>query len=77
MKSVTIRELHAQTGALVRSAGAEGLLILDRGRPVAVLRHYVPPSGAGLPDREQEILSLPAIPMDSATLIREDRDGLF
>lgn len=39
MKSVTIKELHATTGELVRKAGAgrTPVMVTDRGEPVAVL----------------------------------------
>ncbi len=36
MKSVTIRELHAKTGELVREASRHGeILVTDNGRPIA------------------------------------------
>ena len=39
MPSITIKELHATTGDLVRRAGSSRVpvLVTDRGRPVAVL----------------------------------------
>jgi prevent-host-death family protein len=39
MPSITIKELHATTGELVRRAGAARtpIVVTDRGRPVAVL----------------------------------------
>ncbi len=43
MKTITIRELHARTGRLVREVGKHGqILVTDRGRTVAKL---VPESG--------------------------------
>ena len=42
-RRVSIRELHARTGALVREAATAGhaVVVTDRGRPVATLAPYV------------------------------------
>jgi prevent-host-death family protein len=76
MKTVSIRDLHARTGALVRQAARGPLRITDRGRVVAVM---LPPAdafhrGAPLPDREDWIARLPRQKSDSAALVSEDRD---
>ena len=47
MKSVSIRELHARTGELVRSASRHGeILVTDHGRLIAKI---VPESAGGKP----------------------------
>ena len=42
-KSVSIRDLHERTGALVREAAAAayGVVVTDRGRPVATIVPFV------------------------------------
>jgi antitoxin (DNA-binding transcriptional repressor) of toxin-antitoxin stability system len=43
MKTITIRELHLETGRWVRYAAAkEPLVVTDRGRRVAALRRFDP-----------------------------------
>ena len=38
MKSVTIRELHMNTGKVVRASAQQAILITERGQAVAVLK---------------------------------------
>jgi hypothetical protein len=76
MKTVSIRELHERTGALVREAALSPLRITDRGRVVAILQ---PPGatirdGIPLPDREAWIATLPKQTIESTSVVSEDRD---
>lgn len=76
MKTVSIRELHAHTGALVREAASGPMRITDRGRVVAILQppSMTVPRGVPLPDREEWIATLPEQTIDSTDMIGEDRD---
>ena len=38
MKTVSIEELHEQTGRVVREAAAEEIVVTENGQPVAVVR---------------------------------------
>lgn len=43
MKKVSLRELHEQTGVVVREAAAGyDVVVTDRGRPIATITPYVP-----------------------------------
>ncbi len=76
MKTVSLRDLHARTGALVREAARRPMQITDRGRVLAVIQAPVVGAqlGVALPDREAWIAKLPRQKSDSADLIGEDRD---
>jgi hypothetical protein len=76
MKTVSIRELHARTGSIVREAAKRPLQITDRGRVLAVIQapNVGAQLGVPLPDREAWIAKLPRQKSDSADLISEDRD---
>ena len=84
MKQVTLRELHENTGTLVREAvRLGGLVVTDRGTPIA----RIEPANqqrAGKPFKRrrilpayQELLDTGALRSgtDSTQMIREDRDG--
>jgi antitoxin (DNA-binding transcriptional repressor) of toxin-antitoxin stability system len=76
MKTVSIGELHAATGRIVRSVGEEPLVVTDRGRPVAFLTssetsaHTVQP----LPEGHWEGTERPTVDTESTLLICEDRE---
>jgi antitoxin (DNA-binding transcriptional repressor) of toxin-antitoxin stability system len=76
MKTVSIRDLHARTGALVREAARRPLLITDRGRLLAVIQAPTAllKQGVALPNREAFIAKLPKQKSDSAALVGDDRD---
>jgi hypothetical protein len=76
MKTVSIRDLHARTGAIVREAAKRPLQITDRGRVLAVIQApgVAGKQGVPLPDREALIAKLPRQKTDSADLIGDDRD---
>jgi hypothetical protein len=76
MKTVSIRDLHARTGAIVREAAKRPLQITDRGRVLAVIQapSVAAQQGVPLPDREAQIAKLPRQKTDSADLIADDRD---
>lgn len=76
MKTVSIRDLHARTGAIVREAAKRPLQITDRGRVLAVIQapSVASKQGVPLPDREALIAKLPRQKTDSADLIGDDRD---
>ena len=76
MKTVSIRELHARTGAIVREAAKAPLQITDRGRVLAIIQapSVAAANGVPLPDREAWIAKLPKQKSDAAALIGDDRD---
>jgi prevent-host-death family protein len=77
MKTITIRELHLQTGRWVRHAASRGpIVVTDRGRRVAALQPFdASMTGRPLPDREAAIGRRSRIPVDSVVYQSELREG--
>lgn len=75
MKTITIRELHLQTGRWVRHAAVHGpVVVTDRGRRIAALQPFdSDTTRQRLPDRETVIRKRSRIPVDSAVYVAEDR----
>jgi antitoxin (DNA-binding transcriptional repressor) of toxin-antitoxin stability system len=81
MTSITIRQLHDQTGMWLRKAAElGGITVTDRGKPVARLVQAGPPS-SGNKFRERRLLpaykkymDLPIGGRDVTEIISEDRD---
>ena len=76
MKTVSIRDLHARTGAIVREAARQPVQVTDHGRVVAVIQApgLAARQGVPLPDREAWIAKLPKQKSDSADIVGDDRD---
>lgn len=68
MKTISIRELHGNTGGWVRYAATNGpVVVTDRGRRVAALQAFKASLlGKPLPDREAKIRKRSRIRVDSA-----------
>ncbi|HEY4272190.1 MAG TPA: type II toxin-antitoxin system prevent-host-death family antitoxin [Candidatus Udaeobacter sp.] len=75
MKIATIRELHMNTGKLVRASAHEKILITDRGRAVAVLKSAQAADLVGKPFPKRDIRKMPSVKGDSTDYISRDRDG--
>lgn len=77
MTSITIRELHMNTGQWVRAAsrGRSGVVVLDRGRPAARLMPVEETEGVDFSRRKlvRGFDRLPELTVDSARLLEEDR----
>ena len=78
MKTISIRELHLETGRWVRHAARRGpIVVTDRGRRVAALQPFhASVIGRNLPNREAAIRKRSKVPVDSAvnlSELREDR----
>ena len=76
MNTASLRELHQNTGALVRAAAKRPLRITDRGQVIAIIQapDSATQAGAALPDREAWIARLPRQKSDSVDVIGEDRE---
>lgn len=76
MKTISIRELHLNTGRWVRHAAARGpVVVTDRGRRVAALQPFdASAAGRPLPNREIAIAKRSKIPVDSAVYLAELRE---
>lgn len=75
MRTATIRELHMNTGRLVRASAHENILITDRGEAVAVLKSAKAADLMGKPFPKRDIRKMPKVPGDSTVYISEDRDA--
>jgi antitoxin (DNA-binding transcriptional repressor) of toxin-antitoxin stability system len=75
MKTATIRELHMNTGKLVRASASENILITDRGQAVAVLKSASAAELVGKPFPKRDIRKMPKVKGDSTDYISRDRDG--
>jgi len=76
MRTISIRELHLDTGRWVRHAATKGpLVVTDRGQRIAALLPFEPTLlGRSLPDRETKILKRSRVPVDSAVYQSAMRD---
>lgn len=76
MKTISIRELHQETGRWVRHAAVkEPVIVTDRGHRIAALLPVERATlGRPLPDRETRILKRSRIRIDSARYQAEMRD---
>jgi antitoxin (DNA-binding transcriptional repressor) of toxin-antitoxin stability system len=75
MRTATIRELHMNTGKLVRASAHEKIIITDRGQPVALLKRPDGPDLVGKPFPKRDIRKMPKAKGDSTDYISRDRDG--
>jgi antitoxin (DNA-binding transcriptional repressor) of toxin-antitoxin stability system len=75
MKTATIRELHMNTGKLVRASAHENILITDHGQAVAVLKSASAAELVGKPFPKRDIRKMPKVKGDSTDYISRDRDG--
>jgi prevent-host-death family protein len=78
MKTISIRELHLETGRWVRQAASQGpIVVTDRGRRIAALQPFdASMTGRPLPNREAAIRRRSKVPVDSAVYqaeLRADR----
>ena len=78
MQQIGIRDLHIKTGEWVRRAArGEGVVVTDRGRPVASLIPFREGDPGGS-FRERRLLpefeALPVVPGDTTAYVSEDRD---
>ena len=78
MEQVSIRDLHLKTGELVRRAAlGEGVVVTDRGRPLASIIP-VRPGDLSTPFGERRTLpefdALPVTGGDSTEYVSEDRE---
>lgn len=78
MERIGIRDLHMKTGEWVRRAArGEGVVVTDRGRPVASLLPFRE-GDAGRSFRDRILLpefeALSAVPGDSTADVSDDRD---
>jgi YbbR domain-containing protein len=75
MKTATIRELHMNTGKLVRASVHENVLITDRGQAVAILKSAKAADVVGKPFPKRDIRKMPRSDIDSTIYVSQDRDG--
>jgi antitoxin (DNA-binding transcriptional repressor) of toxin-antitoxin stability system len=75
LKTATIRELHMNTGKLVRASAQESILITDRGLAVAVLKSAKAADLIGKPFPKRDIRKMPKSKVDSTIYVSQDRDG--
>ena len=77
MGTISVEDLHEQTGQFVGLAAQEDIVVVQRGQPLAILKRF--------PDavqwqrhweaREQKLATLPRIDVDSTEYVSQDRDG--
>ena len=77
MKTISLDELHRQTGEFVRLATSEDIVVTESGQPVAMLKRF-PDAGAQQrrwEERARALAALPPVDADSADYVSEDRNG--
>ena len=73
VRVVSIRELHASTGRIVRQAAQQPVIVTDRGTRIALLKPYSEQEIASQPFPRRDPASMPAVGVDSTELISRDR----
>ena len=74
MKTISIKQLHAETGRWVRAAKTQTISVTDRGEKVAVLMPHTDEKKARPVFTGRDWSKLPTIDFDSTAIISEERD---
>jgi antitoxin (DNA-binding transcriptional repressor) of toxin-antitoxin stability system len=74
MKTISIKELHAETGRWVRAAKKQTIIVTDRGEKVAALKPHTEADTPRPVFTGRDWSKLPKIDFDSTQIISEDRD---
>jgi antitoxin (DNA-binding transcriptional repressor) of toxin-antitoxin stability system len=76
MKTISIKQLHAETGKWVRAARKQPVLVTDRGEKIATIQpHDTSARPRAVLDPARRLRWMPVSPTDSTVFISEDRDG--
>ena len=75
MKTISIKQLHAETGKWVRAARKQPVIVTDRGEKVASLQAHLPIDPPRPVYTGRNWSKLPKINFDSTGVISDDRDG--
>jgi antitoxin (DNA-binding transcriptional repressor) of toxin-antitoxin stability system len=76
MKTISIKQLHAETGRWVRAASKQPIIVTDRGAKIATIQpHDDPARPRAVLDPVRRLRWMPVTPADSTVFISEDRDG--
>ena len=76
MKTISIKQLHAETGRWVRAAKKQPIVVTDHGEEVAELRPLATPARPrAVLDLARRRAWMPVSKIDSTVFISEDRDG--
>jgi antitoxin (DNA-binding transcriptional repressor) of toxin-antitoxin stability system len=76
MRTISIKQLHAETGRWVRAAKGRPIIVTDHGESVATLQPYTASiRPRALVDPATRLAWMPAVKSDSTDFISEDRDG--
>jgi antitoxin (DNA-binding transcriptional repressor) of toxin-antitoxin stability system len=75
MKTISIKQLHAETGRWVRAAKKETFIVTDHGEHVATLKPHVPAAKPSVVFSLKNRGFRPKVPVDSTIYISADRDG--
>ena len=75
MKTISIKELHAETGRWVRAAKKQTIIVTDRGEKIATLKPHTEEAVPRPVFTGRDWSKLPSSPVDSTTFISEERDA--
>jgi antitoxin (DNA-binding transcriptional repressor) of toxin-antitoxin stability system len=75
VKTISIKQLHAETGKWVRAARKGPVIVTDRGEKVASLQAHVPADPPRPVFAGRDWSKLPKLAGDSTGLISADRNG--
>ena len=75
MKTISIKQLHAETGRWVREARKQAIIVTDRGERTAVLGPAGNDDAPRAVFRRRDWSKLPTSPVDSTIYISEERDA--
>jgi antitoxin (DNA-binding transcriptional repressor) of toxin-antitoxin stability system len=75
MKTISIKQLHAETGRWVRAASKQPIIVTDRGERIASLQPHAPANSPTPVFCLKHRGVRPKISVDTTAYISEDRDG--
>ena len=76
MTTISIKQLHAETGRWVRAAKLRPITVTDHGERVATLQPLAATTRPrAVLDPAARMAWMPKVPTDSTVFISEDRDG--